>query len=180
MTGADAVTTLRLKLRVPTFSTGTVMLAVGAHLAGGGGLPGGTTLALLAATVAAVAAPLATKRRGLPALTAGVLTVQLGVHLALSQSSAMAQMTDHDASRVSSSPAMTAAHTVAALALAWWLHRGEDRIWAAIDRVATALFGRPASAPRLLLVTGLTAARQLLPALRYTGSISLVRGPPAH
>ena len=158
--------------RIRGVATGslTAALAVAAHGAGGGLLPNGATLALLAilaATTGAVAAtiPQANTARHL----LGVLAVsQLLAHLLLSASG------HHHGG--SSGVAMLVAHVVAVVAGAILIGAG-DRLWRALSRavrrivrIVSAVTARPAAMAR-------RADQPLRSALLLAASVSH-RGPP--
>jgi hypothetical protein len=129
----EPIGALRRALRLPLFATTTVILGLCAHLVGGGHRP---SAALLAALVTAVAVPWAAvcpRRRPFPVVFGLVAATQLGIHgtLATDCSSTGSAMPSH------TGPGMLAAHTLASLLLALWLHRQELATW----RVAVVLFG---------------------------------------
>jgi hypothetical protein len=158
--------------RVRGVATGslTAALAVAAHGAGGGLLPNGATLALLAVLATTAGAVAATVPRvNAPRCLLGVLAVsQLVAHLLLGASG------DHHAG--SSGIAMLAAHVAAVVAGAALIGVG-DRLWRALSRavhrivrVAATVAVRPAAMIR-------RADQPLRSALLLAASVSH-RGPP--
>lgn len=161
--------------RVRGVATGllTAALAVAAHGAGGGALPNGVTLSLLA-VLAATAGALATTipHAGTPRSLLSLLAVsQLLGHLLLSTAG-------HHHAGSSSPPAaaMLAAHLLAIVAGATLIAAGE-RLWRALSRAVRAVV-RVVCA---VSVTPMTVARQsdqpLRSALLLAASVSH-RGPP--
>lgn len=164
-------------LRAPTFAGVTVTLGVGAHVAGGGAVPGPDLLVLILVTVAVWWRVLARGEQSARQLLVGVLAVQLGIHVVLA---AAPDPSGHHA-HGGGPPGMLLTHTVAALAVAGWLRRGEAAAWRALRRVLPRLLRRIA-AP-VLAVPGRTRPGHRAPALRRPQSALLIgdprRGPPA-
>lgn len=146
-------------VRASALATGTVALAAGAHLAGGGTLPApGILVTLLALTVLTCSA-VTRLRLGLPALTAFLAGGQVALHEALTLFSAApaarttlapapaeahthganaldlpAAALVHAAEHISpynpaAAPLMLAAHALATLGCALLLAQGENALW---------------------------------------------------
>jgi len=145
---SDPDLAVRAWLRVPVFTAASLALGIVGHLWAGGGPPGPGALTLLVGVVGLISLRLADRERRLPELVLAVALVQAAVHVALLDRSEAAPML-HPA-------AMTLAHAVAAVALAWWLRRGEAAVWASAARLLRRLTGRfpvppplPRAVPRL-------------------------------
>jgi hypothetical protein len=154
--------------RAGIFGGSSLLLATGAHLLGGGSLPGAGVL-LVAAVLLALLVAVLTARRCRFGVVVGVLAVQqLGLHelfglAAAARTCALPVTGSHALHVVGASgvepsascatgagmamamtaggtPAwvMGAAHVVAVLATAWLLARGEAWLWRAVDRVVSA------------------------------------------
>lgn len=108
------VEALARRLRVPAFAGCTVLLAVLAHVAGGGGAPGCPVLVLLTAVVALLWRTVCERELSQMRLLGGVLGTQVGLHVAL---------LDH-AGHLPQGRALLA-HLVAAVVLAVALRRHE-------------------------------------------------------
>jgi hypothetical protein len=188
-------------VRLTGLGGSSLLLASGAHLAGGGRMPPMLVLALSGAVVALVAAAL-TARRCRWRLLAGVLGVeQLALHLVFGATApvgpgcgpAVTEAGHHAAVAIPGcvplpggfgsgmlsdhSAGMWLAHAVAVLATAWLLARGESWLWATADlvvRVATAAPVRRPGTPAAapLAVRGRTTGDARLP------SLASPRGPP--
>ena len=158
-------------LRVPAFTAASLTLGVLGHLWAGGTVPGPGTLLVLVGIVGLIGTRLAHRERRLPELVAAVALVQVAVHVAL---------LDRQASFGVHSPTMTLAHAAAAVALAWWLRRGEAAFWAAAVRLLRRLTGAPV-APLPLPSAALRPppdARRPGPIAGPGSSAWSVRGPP--
>jgi hypothetical protein len=165
-------------LRLPVFSTVTALLGVGAHVAGGGALPGPGTIAVLGCVVALAGRPFTGRERSYPRLLVGVAVVQIGMHVALLDPADRTHAGHHAGSALSSFTTVLA-HTAAVLLITWWLRRGEAATWRALRRVLPAWRVRP---PVLATVpTGrLLPARAPLPfpAQLVVPGLPGRRGPP--
>ncbi|WP_327191395.1 hypothetical protein [Streptomyces xinghaiensis] len=143
--------------------TGTVLAVAGHHAVLDVPVPWGTAAVLAAAQYAAVR-PLARRRRALPAVVAATLAAQAVLHTALSLAAGCGPAAGHAAHAAQAADggglpgrgadgalaaagvhlchpapaAMTAAHVLAALAVAWLLHR-TDTTAAAAARAARAV-----------------------------------------
>lgn len=149
----------------------SVGLAAGGHLVGGGQVePVFLGLLVAAATVAAHA--WLSRERGLLAIAATVIGLQVGVHLGLTVGHAH-----------SVGPAMILTHAAAALLLAVLLRAGEARIYAAarrrVLRLLVALRVMAAGLPRPLATSEVRwEVACNLPSV-WTPAPGLRRGPPA-
>jgi len=146
---------------------------VAAHGAGGGGLPNGTTAALLA-VVAAIAGALATTitRARTPCGLLGLLAAgQLTGHLLLS-----AAGHHHANPAAPRSAAMFAAHVLAIAAGAALIGAG-DRLWRALSRAVRAIVRVACVVVATPAAAGPTADQPLRSALLLAASVSH-RGPP--
>lgn len=134
---ADLQAGLGLALRVPVFTVLTVTLAVTAHVAGGGALPGPGRLLFATVAVATTWWPLALREVRWWLVTAGVAAVQTGVHVVLLDPAGAGSHAHV------SSPLMLGAHAAAALLVSAWIARGEALVWAAVRRVLPRLTSAP-------------------------------------
>ena len=149
--------------RVSVLGGTSFVLAVVAHSAGGGHLPGVGVLAVAALVLGLVAVPLTTRRLRLPQLVAVLGVEQVLLHFVLAAAAAVAACAPHAANvaghhqhtaidscaPVAGNPAaelipsdwpMWAFHALALLATAWLLARGEAWLWRTADRIARAAF----------------------------------------
>ncbi|HEV7826447.1 MAG TPA: hypothetical protein VGP02_16240 [Mycobacteriales bacterium] len=113
-------------------------LSVAWHVVGGASLPGIGALLLALGVATAASTWWAGRRRGPVALAALTAGLQLVLH-------AVFQLVAGHPADAGSPPAMTTAHVLAALGVAWVLVRGEDTLWelcAVLTRV-----GAPRSTP---------------------------------
>jgi hypothetical protein len=187
-------------LRVLVLSLSSLLLAGGAHLAGGGGSPSAGALVLAVGLVTMVAAAVTARRCRVPLLLFVVGAEQLGLHVifgagagaaagACAPSSLLGH--SHAGSSATCSPAastvaaasgdatvaMVVAHLLAVLVTACLLSRGEAWLWSAADliiqaaAVLPALVRIPAVRPRSV---GVTTQRPT----RLAGSPAAPRGPP--
>lgn len=169
-------TRLGLALRVPSFAVTTTGLGILAHLAGGGRPPDLPVLTVLLAATGLLGRAMAAAEQSLARLAGTLLWVQLAIHVGLAVGSPAAAGSDCHADRVTAvvpgaaadaaaggaaldpfgpltghalhaSPWMWLAHTLAALAVAVWLRRGEAACWRAVRRVVARLL--PTAAPTL-------------------------------
>jgi hypothetical protein len=177
--------------RATAFGVATLALAAGAHVAGGGGLPSMTMLALLAIPVTVAAMALTARRCG-PVLllssmagaqfllheTLTTLTAQVPGDLSGQMSAASAAMGGHAMAHAEGwSVSMTAAHVVASVVTALLLSRGEQALWQLVSRLLPALPGQPLLLGcRPLQTAVLVSVRTLAPSL-VSGGLGL-RGPP--
>jgi hypothetical protein len=176
--------------RAASFGVATLALAAGAHVAGGGGLPSMTILAILAVPVSMAAMAL-TARRCEPVLLLGsmagaqvvlhetlmALTAQLPVDMTGQMSPASA-MAGHAMAQVGGwSVTMTAAHVVATAVTALLLARGEQALWQLVSRLLPALPSAPVVVGcRPLQTPALLSVPALAPSMASSG-LGL-RGPP--
>ena len=137
-------------LGVPTYG-----LAVGAHIAAGGGWPGWPVSLMLAALLGVSGVALTTRRRGLPTLLAVLVVGQTALHVLFTRLDATASCAvtglAHHATAVSCGPStgvgsagmampslpMLAAHLAATAVTAWLLARGEAWLWRTLGNVFT-------------------------------------------
>jgi hypothetical protein len=172
--------------RSATATAVTITAGAAGHLIGHGTV----SLAglLITALPIALAAWVLTARECTLAMIAGAtFSGQLAVHVLLSTLSGMPA----DGARMSGSSmdgalSMFLGHALAAVVVAWWLRRGERRIWTALRRAATAarrlglLLGsspRPPACPAQRRLPASPAAPwRLLASLRHA---VVLRGPPS-
>lgn len=147
-------------------------------------------LALGALVVLVTAWAAAGQRHGLGTLTAWTAWGQLALHAAFSWAQTLGGAHTHTADALThtdlSAGSMFALHGAAALAGAWWLHRGERALFAFLRLMARRV---PSLLPFLLVATAAparprprgvrTAARVDRPRRPHLGWSRLVRGPPA-
>jgi hypothetical protein len=169
-------------LRVPRFTTATVGLSVLAHLAGGGTPPSPGLVAVLAVLVGCARSALARRGLGLLGMSLGVGAVQVVVHLVLVSdrgvASAIMPVPEPMAGRWASA-SMLAGHVAAALALTWWLRRGEAATYRLIARWwRPAPVGRRPLIARRLVVTRAWERPQRCPASALALAANRWRGPP--
>jgi hypothetical protein len=156
-------------LRLPVFATATTLLAVAAHVAGGGSRPGPGLVLLLSCLVALAFSRFAQHERSYPRLLTAVGAVQVGMHLALLDPQDAAHAGHHTGSPLD----LLVAHGVAVLVVAWWLRQGEAATWRALRRVFPSRC-RSGPAEVVLPVRGLA----LLPAPAAFPASALVPGLP--
>lgn len=126
----EASAALAAALRLPVFATVTTGLAVGAHVVGGGSLPGPGTIVLLTCLVALGFSRFTQHESSFARLLLAVGAVQIGLHLALLDPH------DHAHPGHTGNPlGMALAHAAAVAVVAWWLRRGEAATWRALRRV---------------------------------------------
>ena len=163
-------------LRGTVAGAACLTLSLGFHVVAGGAVPGLGALLLLACVAAGVCTWSADRRRGLGSLLVLTVGVQAALHLMF------ALFTGHVDAALGPDPAMGAAHATAAVAMAWFLARGEDALWdlsGALAHVwAPALPPRPA--PPCRPIARLRTPRCHLP-LRgaMLARARPLRGPPA-
>jgi hypothetical protein len=166
--------------RAIVFAGTAVGLGVVAHVLGGGATPR-LGLVLFLAVVCGVlwSAAAGAVEQTVPRLLAGVVAVQLALHVAL-----LGQEHGGHHQAGAGHPLTTSAlagHLVASLALAWWLRTGERAVWSATRRLVGRLLAaapwprlafvdRRAPTPFTRIVAPPPAGAVLLPARR---------GPPA-
>jgi hypothetical protein len=161
--------------RVRGVATGllTAALAVAAHGAGGGALPNGAAMSLLA-VLAATAGALATTipQTGTPRCLLGLLAVsQLLGHLLLSSAGH-----HHAGSSAPPATAMLAAHLLAVVAGATLIAVGE-RLWRALSRAVRAVVRVDCAVAARPMTVARRADQPLRSALLLAASVSH-RGPP--
>ncbi|MGH3904909.1 MAG: hypothetical protein ACRDTE_12070 [Pseudonocardiaceae bacterium] len=120
--------TLRV-LRGTVLAAVNAVLAVAAHVAGGGGAPDGALTVLITVGVAAAGTALADRRRGPVAMLAAVAVTQVLLHLLLEA------LGGHTSAAVptSAGAAMTVAHGAAVLVTAALLTGAESALFAAAN-----------------------------------------------
>lgn len=168
--------------RAAVFATVCLTLTVAGHAYSAGSAVPAAGIGLGFLLVGGIAALLAGTERSYPTILGGLLGAQFGLHVLFVQ---VSDGTVHHgplhADHAHGGAVMTLAHTLAALAAAWWLRRGEAAAWSLARRIAAA-----ASPPRPLLPdvrvparTVVRPAARILPArtapLRHSVSR---RGPP--
>lgn len=166
-------------LRGTVLAAVNAVLAVAAHVAGGGGVPDGALTVLMTVGVAAAGTALADRRRGPVALLATVAITQVVLHLLLDA------LSGHHTTAVptSAGAAMTVAHAAAVVVTAALLTGAESALFAAANALSRIVGMFP-----LLLATPQPADRRptTLPAaaplpdalLRLLCRVTPLRGPP--
>lgn len=149
------------RARSAVFALLATVLALIAHVLGGGTAPGADGFAVVALAAATAGSWLAGRRPGGLRATAALGLVQVLAHAAfLTSSPGAAAGAGHEGHGSS----MTLAHAVAVVVTGWLLTRGERSVEALLDRVLPSLPGRPRAAsptggprpaPALLAVTPL-------------------------
>jgi hypothetical protein len=152
-------------VRAVAFATAALVLAVSAHRAGGGAVPGLAAVAGGALGLAGAAWPLAGRQRSIGAIAGAVLASQAALHVlfagAAHDPGAILGCVSHDGVGQVSTPVMLACHAVAALALALLLERGET--WACrVVSAAAARAGLLRRVPPVALVASLAHLRGAL------------------
>ncbi|TDC71450.1 hypothetical protein E1200_02085 [Actinomadura sp. GC306] len=179
--------------RAVVFATVCVTLAIVGHV-----VAAGTVTAGPAATgfilVLGVTRLLAGHERSLATILGGLLGGQFALHTLFSAASGPVHHATHGADVMvpvahgTGGPAMTLAHTVAALIAAWWLRRGERAAWSLARRVAAAADRPIRLLLALLTVEPVAPPRRTPPApadaaLPATGRVLrhqvVRRGPPS-
>ena len=154
------------------------VLAVAAHMAGGGGSPDGALTLLLTLAVAAAGTTLADRRRGPLALLGAVAITQVVLHLLLDG------LGGHHPGTVPapSGVAMTVAHAAAVVVTAALLAGAESALFAVagvLRRIVRALPPQPAPVPAAELGAPPPATTPLPVALqRLLRRVMPRRGPP--
>jgi len=175
--------------RAAAFGVATLALASSAHVAGGGGLPSMTILAILAIPVS-MAAMAVTARRCRPVLllasmagtqvllheTLKALTAQVPGDMAGQMSTASAMGGHAMAHAGGWSVAMTAAHVVATVVTALLLSRGEQALWQLVSRLLPTLPNEPVVVRHGCQTPALVGVPALPPSVASSG-LGL-RGPP--
>ena len=182
-------------LRAGVLGGSSVLLAVGAHLLGGGSAPSAAVVALTVCLAGLVAVSVTARRCRLPLLLTVLGVEQAGLHLLFGAASAAASCSPtvgsaahglHVGAMCASaagpggmaepSLGMVLAHVAAVIATAWLLARGELWVWALVATATAAVTVRPSrrrSRPaRLVPVAVFAVAGSPLLALAPT------RGPP--
>ena len=163
-------------VRAAAFGAAALVLAVSAHRAGGGVVPGVPALTGGAAALIAAAWLLAGRQRSIGAIAGAVLASQALLHVlfagAARDPGAILGCVSHAGTGQVSMPVMLACHAVAALALALLLERGEA--WAC--RVVSAVAGRTRLLRRAPAVAALASAASPLRAA--LGPATTSRTPP--
>ena len=190
--------------RAAAFGVATLALAAGAHVAGGGGLPSMTILALLAVPVSVAAVALTGHRCGPVQLLAAMTVAQVLLHQTLMALTVQAPggmagpmppvsasaMGGHVMAQAEGwsvavadgwSVTMTAAHVAATVVTALLLARGEQALWQLgqlVSRLLPVLPSEPIVVGRGCLQTpALVSVPGLRPSVASSG-LGL-RGPPA-
>jgi hypothetical protein len=178
--------------RVAGLGLSTYGLAVGAHVAAGGGWPGWPISLMLAALLGVSGVALTTRRRGLPTLLAVLAVGQTALHVLFTRldSTASCGVTGlgHHATAVSCGPPtevgsagmampslpMLVAHLAATAATAWLLARGEAWLWRTLRSAVTTPDLAPIDESAWVPVVLRTSVRSTV---RRTGR-DAPRGPP--
>ncbi|MCZ4507996.1 hypothetical protein O3Q52_07225 [Streptomyces sp. ActVer] len=175
------------RVRAVTFAlVGSVLAAVGHHAVKGGQVPWRLVIAFAVAQFVVVR-PFARRRPGLLAVVGCTLAAQAAMHLALTTAGghrAGMGHTAHDAMttgagghpwRHASETAMTTAHVVAALVVAWLLHRADTAVTAALATGRTLRAAAAAVMARFLPGAAVATAHRPLP-VPLAGSFELPAG----
>jgi hypothetical protein len=128
-------------LRGAVAGSASAGLSLAFHAVGGGPLPGAGAVLLAAVVASGAAAWWAGCRRGPAALILLTCSLQVALHTLFQL------LAGHDGAAMAASssvPAMTAAHGLAAVAVAWLLARGEDALWELCGALTGALVPVPA------------------------------------
>ena len=138
-------------MRAAVFAALCVLLAAGGHALATGAAPPVWVQAAGFGPVFAAGCLLAGRERSLPAIGAGTLTAQGGLHLAFDSVRPHPGMTMRGMPGMGGMQAMhgmgmahshalaphaTVAHVGAAVVLTWWLRRGEAALWSLLRRAA--------------------------------------------
>lgn len=169
--------------RATVFAGSTVVLGVVAHVLGGGAAPGlGLVLFLTAVCAVLWAGVAGAVEQTLPRLLAGVVAVQVALHVALLGHGHTGHAAMHGAGHAHGlTLSALAGHLVASLLLAWWLRLGEQAVWSATRRLVCRLLvilPRPVT----LQVAGSTPVPSALAFVPVPAGAALLparRGPPA-
>jgi hypothetical protein len=181
-------------LRVALLGGGSLLLATGAHLAGGGTLPGPGVLAVAGFVLGLVAVLLTRRRVSLPVLLAALVPQQVLLHVLFDTAAATlggctpVQAAHHAMTVLTCMPAhatgpmgyawpMFVGHLVATLGTAWLLARAEAWCCRLVARVAQVAYVAPPPRParrRARPVTSVLVRTLLLRPHRPR----LTRGPP--
>lgn len=132
-------------LRAAVFAALCVLLAAGGHTLATGTAPPVWVQAAGFCPLFAAGRLLGARERSLASIGGGTLTSQAGLHLAFGAVRPHPTMVMQGI-RMSShthalTPHATAAHVGAALALTWWLRRGEAALWSLLRRAAALVPG---------------------------------------
>lgn len=156
MTHVRAALLFRM-IRAAIFAGACVGVSALGHTLAGHAKVGHTGLLLGFVAIFALATPAAGRERSLPAILAGMLVAEVGLHLLFSAYGSPhpmpATVTEQTMALSGHAPTghaptghaaftMVVAHTWAALLAAWWLHRGERAAWSLLRGFATRLLGR--------------------------------------
>ncbi|MDQ0948888.1 hypothetical protein QFZ24_002811 [Streptomyces phaeochromogenes] len=178
------------RVRAVTFAlVGSVLAAVGHHAVEGGQVPWRLVTAF-AVTQFIVVRPFARRSPGLLAVGGCTLAAQAAMHLALTTAGGHRAGTGHMAHaghdamttgaggppwQHASETAMTTAHVVAALVVAWLLHRADTAVTAALATGRTLRAAAAAVMARFLPGTAVATTQRPLP-VPLTGSFELPAG----
>jgi hypothetical protein len=183
VTGSWAVRSLRAAV----FAVLCVLLGVGGHALATGMAPPVWAQAAGALPVFLVGCLLGGRERSLPAIGAGNLVAQGGLHILFHRVGvAHTAMAVHGMRMTPShalTPHATIAHVAAAAVLSWWLRRGEAAVWSLLRWTTTLVPGLAAWWRGGPVLPNLPAARRA-PAHHLTPRTSLLRyalcrrGPP--
>jgi len=176
--------------RAAAFGVATLALASCAHVAGGGGLPSMTILAILAVPVSMAAIAVTARRCGPVLLLASMAGTQVLLHETLKaltaqvpgdmagQMSTASAMGGHAMAHAGGwSAAMTAAHVVATVVTALLLSRGEQALWQLLSRLLPTLPNEPVVVRHGCLQTPALVSVPVLPPSVASSGRGL-RGPP--
>jgi len=132
-------------LRAAVFAALCVLLAAGGHALATGMTPAVWVQAVGFVPVFGAGYLLGGRERSLGAIGAATLIAQAGLHLAFDAVRPHAAMAMQGMSMSSDAhavtPHATAVHVAAALALTWWLRRGEAALWSLLRRTAALVPG---------------------------------------
>lgn len=183
-----ATTPLSGLLRVPTFATVATGLAVGGHALASGCSPSLRSVAVLAAGASLGRLALGRRTARLAPLVILTLASQLVGHLVLAAQGDVGQPVGHRHASAVAVPVVTddaglsagmlAAHTLAALLCALWMHRGETRAAALARRLTHPLPLLLPAGPRAHRAGPVERAMRVQLVSRIVRSPALGRAPP--
>ena len=195
---------VRRTARVVALGGSSLLLACGAHLVAGGGLPPAGLLAVVGFLVGLLATTLTARRLRLPLLVAVLGLEQLGLHWVFAASTSPAgpgacasgTSAAHHAVAAAGSgcaplvtgpvtagvptvdaPLMWVAHAAAVVLTALLLARGEAWLWRAADRLVQVAHAAPSPRPRRRPRVAVLAAASADPQ-RRPDPLAAPRGPP--
>lgn len=175
---------LRL-LRASVFAAVCVVLTCLGHVMAAGHAMAPWTVPVAFAGVLGVAFPLAGHERSLGTIAGGLLFGQFALHALFSGGQAQHPHYRPVVEDGDGGLAMVGAHLVVALVSAWWLRRGERRVWR-VARYAVDALVRPllSLVPGCRLAAPVVVAPMPEPRVRPVGvvlrHVLILRGPPVN